>query len=113
RGAQAGSVCRMMRIAAALLLAVACLVARTAAADPSAGFVGAQACAGCHAAETAAWHGSQHDQAMQAATPDTVLGNFDDATVTQFGVTSRFYRKGAKFWTRTEGPDGALHDYRI
>ena len=50
---------------------------------------------------------------MQEATPDTVLGDFDDATVTQFGVTSRFYRKGDEFWTRTEGPDGALHDYRI
>ena len=76
-------------------------------------FVGAAACAGCHAAETQAWHGSQHDQAMQEATPATVLGDFANATIMQFGVTSRFYRKGDEFWTRTEGPDGAMHDYRI
>ena len=50
---------------------------------------------------------------MQEATPATVLGDFADATITQFGVTSRFYRKGDEFWTRTEGPDGALHDYKI
>ena len=83
------------------------------AAEPDVTFVGAAACAGCHAAETQAWHGSQHDRAMQEATPATVLGDFDDATLTQFGVTSRFYRKGDEFWTRTEGPDGTLQDYRI
>ena len=44
---------------------------------------------------------------------NAVLGDFDDASITQFGVTSRFYRKGDEFWTQTEGPDGALHDYKI
>ena len=50
---------------------------------------------------------------MAAATEHTVLGNFDDATFTYFGVTSTFYRKDGKFFVRTDGPDGALHDYEI
>ncbi len=63
--------------------------------------------------ESQAWHGSQHDQAMQEATPATVLGDFDDATFTQDGVTSRFYRKGEDFFVETDGPDGAMHPYRV
>lgn len=47
--------------------------------EPAATFVGAQACAGCHAAETEKWRGSHHAAAMQAATPATVLGDFADA----------------------------------
>ena len=50
---------------------------------------------------------------MQAATADTVLGNFDKVSVTHFGVTSTFFRKDGAFMVRTEGPDGTLHDYEI
>ena len=77
------------------MLAIFCLLGRPAAADPQPGFVGAAACAGCHAEEVKAWRGSQHDLAMQEASPATVLGDFADASITQHGVTSRFYRKGA------------------
>ena len=42
----------------------------------------------------------------------TVLGDFDDATITPVRRDVAFYRKGDEFWTQTEGPDGALHDYR-
>ena len=84
----------------ALLVAAFFGVATVHATDAPATFVGAAACAGCHAAETEAWHGSQHDQAMQEATPATVLGDFADATITQFGVTSRFYRKGDELLRR-------------
>ena len=44
---------------------------------------------------------------MQPATPATVLGNFDDATVTYDGVTSTFFRRDDRFFVRTDGPDGA------
>jgi tetratricopeptide (TPR) repeat protein len=50
---------------------------------------------------------------MQLATVDTVLGNFDDAKLTHFAVTTSFYRKDGKFIVHTEGPDGKLHDYEI
>jgi hypothetical protein len=59
------------------------------------------------------WAGSHHDLAMQEATEETVLGDFDDATLTHFGVTSTFFRRDGGFFIRTDGPDGELHDYRI
>jgi Flp pilus assembly protein TadD len=111
--ADADSLTAMLNPRLVLLVAALSWTSMGQAAEPPASFVGAQACAGCHAAETQAWHGSQHSQAMQEATPATVLGDFDNASITQFGVTSRFYRRGDEFWTQTEGPDGAMHDYRI
>ncbi len=80
---------------------------------PAATFVGAAACADCHPAATTAWRGSQHAVAMQPATPATALGDFADARFTYAGVTSRFFRKGDDLFVRTDGPDGALADYRI
>jgi Tfp pilus assembly protein PilF len=50
---------------------------------------------------------------MQVATPATVLGDFADVKVEHFGVTSTFSRAGDKYIVRTDGPDGALHDYEI
>ncbi len=76
-------------------------------------FVGTEVCTECHADETEAWRGSHHDLAMQHATPQTVLGDFDDATFTAYGVTSRFFRRGDAFFVHTEDADGTLQDYRI
>ena len=70
-------------------------------------------CADCHAPEHAAWSGSHHDLAMQEATAETVLGDFDDATFTHFGVTSRFFMRDGRFLVNTEGPDGRLADFEL
>ena len=59
------------------------------------------------------WKGSHHALAMQPATAATVLGDFADAQLEHFGVTTTFFRDGDKFMVRTDGPDGALHDYAI
>ena len=57
---------------ASLLLLVALMAAcLPALADGPATFVGAGVCAGCHAAETALWRGSDHDKAMAVATDAT------------------------------------------
>ena len=42
-----------------------------------------------------------------------MLGDFDGAQFTHFGVTSSFFRRDGKFFVRTDGPDGELHDYEI
>jgi tetratricopeptide (TPR) repeat protein/ssDNA-binding Zn-finger/Zn-ribbon topoisomerase 1 len=57
--------------------------------------------------------GSHHQLAMQPANGSTVLGNFNDASVADGAMTSRLFRSGRKFMVRTDGPDGALHDYEI
>ncbi|MFM7625875.1 MAG: multiheme c-type cytochrome, partial [Gammaproteobacteria bacterium] len=76
-------------------------------------FVGSAACAECHRAEHAAWKGSQHERAMQHATPDTVLGDFSGASYTRDGVTSTFFKRDGKFVIRTDGPDGKLTDFEV
>lgn len=48
-------------------------------------YVGRERCTECHAPETEAWLGSDHDRAMDRATPQTVLGAFDDCRFLHFG----------------------------
>ena len=50
---------------------------------------------------------------MQEVNEATVLGDFNNATFTNFGVTSRFFKQGGRFIVQTDGPDGTLTDYEI
>jgi tetratricopeptide (TPR) repeat protein/ssDNA-binding Zn-finger/Zn-ribbon topoisomerase 1 len=76
-------------------------------------FTGSDTCKNCHASEYALWQGSHHDLAMQLPTPDTVLGDFDDARFTYGSITTRFFRDGEKFMVRTDGEDGELTDFPV
>ncbi|MBK9467685.1 MAG: tetratricopeptide repeat protein [Gammaproteobacteria bacterium] len=87
--------------------------AASAASPEVAGYVGSRTCGECHRTEHAAWQGSQHARAMQHATPDTVLGDFDDARLSVQGVESRFFRRDGRFFVRTDGPDGQLADFEV
>jgi predicted CXXCH cytochrome family protein len=103
------------RFIAALIglgLASVCLSREVSAVEP-ASYVGEAACSGCHAAEAQSWKGSHHALAMQPATPATVLGDFAGAQLEHFRVTTTFFRDGEEFMVRTDGPDGALHDYPV
>jgi hypothetical protein len=79
----------------------------------SAEYTGRESCRECHEKQYNLFLGSDHDMAMDVATDSTVLGNFNNVTFTQGGITSRFFRKDGKFLVNTEGPDGDLHDYEI
>ncbi len=79
----------------------------------SAQFVGGAACATCHADEAAAWRGSHHDLALQAASPATVLGDFDDAEFVYADTTTSFFSRGDERWVETDGPDGSLQEFRV
>ena len=80
---------------------------------PAAAFVGKAACTACHAEEAGRWTGSHHDLAMQEATDDTVLGDFANASLTHYGVTSTFSRQDDGFMVRTEDADGEPADFEI
>ncbi|MGD8235248.1 MAG: tetratricopeptide repeat protein [Chromatiales bacterium] len=82
-------------------------------ASTPADYIGREACVDCHKEQGMQWAGSHHDLAMQEATADTVLGNFDDASLTHYGITSSFFRKDDRFMVRTEGPEGKLQDYEV
>lgn len=76
-------------------------------------FVGRGACVECHRTEHDEWLGSHHDLAMDLATDETVLADFNDATFERLGVTTRFFRDGQRFMVDTEGPDGERRDYEV
>ncbi len=76
-------------------------------------FTGSEACKACHAGEYAQWQGSHHDLAMQLPTPETVLGDFEDATFSYNGVSTRFYREGDKYKVQTDGEDGKLTEFTV
>lgn len=80
---------------------------------PRAEYTGRQACTDCHKKQYELFVGSDHDMAMDAATEETVLGDFNDVTFAHLGVTSRFYKKNGKFYVYTEGPEGEFNDYEI
>ena len=69
-------------------------------------FVGTEVCASCHESEHRAWTGSHHDLAMQKATPETVLGDFDGVSVKYYEETVRFTRDGDLFAVEALGADG-------
>src|SRR3954470_18217594 len=94
-------------------LALVLGLATAARAEDPASFVGAQACAGCHAAQAAGWQPSHHALAMQPAVGGAVLGDFSGVKLEHFGVVTTFFRDGDRYMVRTDGADGALHDYEI
>ena len=108
------------RIAVISIVAVACLSGYLVAdwyngvdADATSQFVGRDQCASCHQDQLDLFHGSHHDLAMDRATDDSVLANFDNATIETFGIESRMFRDGDRFMINTEGPDGEMADFEV
>lgn len=81
--------------------------------ETTATFVGRNTCAQCHQRETELWNGSHHDKAMELATDETVLGDFNDVTFEHDGLVNRLFRDGQRFMVHTEGPDGNMQDFEI
>ena len=80
---------------------------------PAATYVGKEACVDCHADESAAWRNSHHDLAMQHASAQTVLGDFQNATFEKDGVKSRFFMRDGAWWVETDNASGKLEVFRI
>jgi predicted CXXCH cytochrome family protein len=78
-----------------------------------ASYLGRDRCARCHEQQFQRWTGSHHDLAMDMATPETVLGDFDDQEFTHFGTTSRMFRQEGRYLIHTDGPGGQMRDYEI
>lgn len=78
-------------------------------------FTGSESCKSCHQTVYDKWQDSHHDLAMDEATEETVLGDFDDVTFTDphTGVASRFFRGNGGFFIETEGAEGNVETYEI
>ncbi len=89
----------------------------------SSAFVSSEVCASCHEDQSQRWQASDHDLAMQEATAQTVLADFDntsfesapvvDAQGNESRRVTRFEKRGAEFFVEAEGPDGEMHEYQV
>ena len=76
-------------------------------------YVGKQSCIECHKDQHEQWTGSDHDLAMKHADSKSVVGNFNEQTHEQFGVTSRMYKEGDKFFVETEDDKGKIRPFEV
>ena len=76
-------------------------------------YTGSETCFECHEAATALWRDSDHAMAMAHATPETVVGDFSDRTLTHFDVTSRMFRDSERFCIETDDADGGMRTFEI
>ena len=76
-------------------------------------YIGAGTCGDCHPDEANSWQGSHHDLAMEEASDESVLGDFNNTSFSYSGVNSVFSRREGEFWVRTDGPDGELADFKV
>jgi len=104
----------MLRILSAIcptllifLIATSCVKAEVSE------FTGSKNCIACHAEQHRDWTGSHHDLAMQHASKDTMLGDFNNTKFTANGITTRFFTNDGKFWVNTDGADGNMQDFEI
>jgi predicted CXXCH cytochrome family protein len=81
--------------------------------EPAAYFTGGKACIECHQKEYRLWKGSDHDSAMAVASDTSVVGDFNNAEFTFNGKTSKFYKRGGKFYVYTEGPGGIMKEFLV
>lgn len=78
-----------------------------------ASFVTSTSCRRCHPDRHSSWARTYHRTMTQPASPQAVLGDFDDARFVFEGVESRFSRRGDRFHIETLGPGGAREDFEV
>ncbi len=76
-------------------------------------FVGRQTCTECHQKEDNLWLGSHHDLAMDTASVQTVLGDFNNHEFRHRGKVHRMFMKEGQFFVNTEGPTGEFEDFQV
>ena len=78
------------------------------------GYLGSDACRECHQQNHESWHASYHRSMTQLATPETVVGSFDNVQRQYAGRSYRLQRRGDEFWIEMEvqGPDGQIRPTR-
>lgn len=76
-------------------------------------YVGKKVCVECHISEYNQWQGSHHDKAMEPATEETVLGDFNNQIIKYNGFNHRVYKQDHRFFVETDGDDGTLQEFQI
>lgn len=80
---------------------------------PGATYAGHESCRTCHETEYREWLLSDHHKAMNPATEEFVLGDFDDAVFDHHGQVFRFFRKGDEYWIHAADEEGRPRDMKV
>src|SRR5436309_15583448 len=64
---------------------------------PTGGYVGSAACRNCHQSEHGAWHDSYHRTMTQAATDESVLGDFNNVRFAAKDLDVRLFKRDGQF----------------
>jgi Flp pilus assembly protein TadD len=102
---------RSLNLLPALLLATITLttligcdaVTTTDVTETGSGFVGSDTCGECHQREFDSWQESHHHLAMESATAESVLGDFNDVVFDDGVMQATFTRDAQGYWIETEG----------
>lgn len=70
--------------------------------DLQAEFASSESCRACHPQEYESWAASYHHSMTRPATPENVIGDFEDQTLESRGFEYRLSREGDEYWV--EGP---------
>ena len=81
--------------------------------NPEATFTGLESCKSCHDDQYKEWLLSDHHKAMNPATAEFVLGDFNNAEFEHFGQVFRFFRKGKEYWVNAPDENGERTDMKI
>ena len=68
------------------------------------GYVSSRSCRACHPHQYATWHASYHRTMTQVASPQSVLGDFDNVRLTGNSHTYQLGRQGDQFWIEMDEP---------
>jgi tetratricopeptide (TPR) repeat protein len=79
----------------------------------AANYVGANACAKCHASEFRVWSGSRHSKMVQPATPGSVKGNFAQAKTLLRGATYSFRERDGQYYITESYLTGKPQEHRV
>lgn len=71
------------------------------------GYVSSNACKACHPGEYETWHQTYHRTMTQVASPESVLGDFNNVTLDYFGKQFHLQRHGDEFWVSQVGGTSA------
>ncbi|HKQ58943.1 MAG TPA: cytochrome c3 family protein [Candidatus Eisenbacteria bacterium] len=75
---------------------------------PRVAYTTSRSCVLCHPGRYETWHRTFHRTMTQPATRATVLGDFENASLTYQGSTSRFTRDGDRFTIECLSPAGVM-----
>lgn len=73
------------------------------------GYVSSDCCEACHPNEYASWHQSFHRTMTQVASPESILGHFDNVHLQLAGKPYHLEKRGDEYWAELADPDWVIN----